>query len=321
MLALALRRVGLSLLVLLLLSAVVFLGTEVLPGDALTVSLSAEDLAFMPRAQLDAMRAALGLDRPVAERYLEWLLRAVRFDFGRTLVGRAEVAAEIGPALLNSLLLGIVAALVTPVLAVLLGTLAALHPGGRLDGAISAATLLTFSIPEFVLGNLLIIAFAVLLPVFPAVIALQADAPWSQLAWTLPLPVAALTLGVVAHQVRLLRAAMIEALASEYVERAALSGLGPWRVVLLHALPVALLPLLNLVAAFVASLVSGIVVIEVVFRYPGIGTELVEGLAKREVAIVQAVVLLAAALVVLANLLADLALLALDPRARARAAS
>jgi peptide/nickel transport system permease protein len=321
MLRLALRRAGLSAFVLLLISVVVFLGTEVLPGDALTVSLSAEDLAFMPRAQLDEMRAALGLDRPVLERYLEWIGRALRLDFGRTLVGRADVAAEIAPALVNSLLLGMVAAVITPALAILLGTLAALRPGGRLDGAISGATLLAFSVPEFVLGNLLIIAFAVLLPVFPAVIALPADAPWSQLVWTLPLPVAALTLGVVAHQVRLLRAAMIEALSSEYVERAALSGLSPWRVVVLHALPVALLPLLNLMAAFVASLTSGIVVIEIVFRYPGIGTELVEGLAKREVAIVQAIVLLAASLVVLANLLADLALLALDPRARARAAA
>ena len=315
-LALILRRLALSGLILLLVSVIVFVGTEILPGDALDATIPADELIYYTEADLARMRAELGLDKPMLERFATVFWNLVTFDFGVTLLTREPVLEAIWHPMLNSLLMAAVAVVITPLVAVGLGLAAALRPGGRVDGIVSGATLFAYSMPDFVVGNVFIIVFALWLGIAPAVLMVSKSAPAAEILAVSVLPVLALVVSGVAYQFRLLRAGMIEARESEYVERARLSGLPEWRLVLVHALPVALIPMLNGTAQFVAGVISGVVVIEAVFRFPGIGLELIRAIAQREVPTVQAITFLAAFAVILGNLLADIAVLALDPRVR-----
>jgi peptide/nickel transport system permease protein len=318
-LALVLRRLALTGVILTLVSAVVFIGTEVLPGDALDSTIPADELIYYTEEDLARMRAELGLDKPPLERFRDVFTGLVTFDFGVTIMTREPVWESIRHPLLNSLLMAGVAVALTPLVAIGLGVLAALKPGGRLDSAVSGVTLFGYSMPDFVVGNVFIIVFALQLGLAPAVLMVSESASASAMLAVAVLPVLALVVSGVAYQFRLLRAGMVEAMESDFVERARLSGVPETRLVLTHALPSALIPMLNGSAQFVAGIVSGAVVIEAVFRYPGIGLELVRAVAQREVPTVQAIAFLAAFGVILTNLLADLAILALDPRVRRRA--
>jgi len=313
-----LRRFSLSLLVIWLVTVLVFLSTEVLPGDALQVSLTADEAALMTEEDFAVRRADLGLDRPAAVRYADWLFAAARGDFGTTIIGKANVRDVIAYPLRNSMLLGLVTALVAIPIALAIGIAAAYWRGRTPDFAASSGAILGYSIPEFASGNLFILCFAIWLPVFPAVItAFTRDAP-SVLLGAAFLPVLTVVIGSIAHLVRLVRAGFIEALGSDYVERARLTGASRLRVVLRHAAPASVIPALNSAALYVAGLLSGIIVVEKVFGYPGLGLVLITAVEKREVAVVQAISLIAAVLVVTMNLLADAAVMALDPRARSR---
>lgn len=311
-----LRRLGLYLLTLFLASLLVFIATEVLPGDALEVSLTSEELSLMSHEDLDRRRAELGLDRPAALRYMSWLGNAVRGDFGVTIIGKTPVIEIIRDPVKNSLLLALITALVAIPCAVLLGVLAAYYRGRLPDRLASMVSIVGYSVPEFAFGNFLILVFAIWIPLFPAVIMAFANDTASALLAVSVLPVATIVFGSIAHLVRLIRSGLIEALASDFVERARFTGLGELRLVLRHALPAAVIPALNSAALYVAGLLSGIVVVEKVFAYPGLGMILLQAVDKREVAVVQAISLLAAVLVVTMNLLADLAVVALDPRTR-----
>jgi peptide/nickel transport system permease protein len=313
-----LRRLALSLLVLWLVTVLVFISTEVLPGDALQVSLTSDEAAQMSQADLDRRRAELGLDRPAAVRYGDWLFSAMRGDFGKTLIGKANVADVIGYPLRNSILLGMVTALVAIPAALAIGIAAAYWRGRTPDHVASTGAILGYSIPEFASGNFFILCFAIWLPIFPALItAFTRDPPLTLLAASF-LPVLTVVIGSIAHLVRLVRAGFIESLGSDYVERARLSGASNLSIVLRLALPASVIPALNSAALYAAGLLSGIIVVEKVFAYPGLGMVLINAVEKREVAVVQAVSLIAAILVISMNLLADAAVMALDPRARSR---
>ena len=311
-----LRRLALSGLIVVLVSVVVFVGTEILPGDALDATIPADELIYYTDEDLARMRAELGLDRPPAERFLAMLWNLVTFDFGVTLLTQEPVIDAIFYPIRNSLLMASVAIVLTPLVSVGLGIWAALKPGGRADGLVSGTTLFAYSMPDFVVANVFIIVFAISLGLAPAVLMIAESAPPGQVLAVSILPVAALIVSGVAYQFRLLRAGMVEALDSEFVERARLSGVPEWRLVIVHALPIALIPMLNGTAQFVAGIISGTVVIEAVFRFPGIGLELIRSIAQREVPTVQAIAFMAAFAVIVANLLADIAVLALDPRVR-----
>lgn len=315
-LSLILRRLALSGVILVLVSAVVFIGTEILPGDALDATIPADELIYYTEGDLDRMRTELGLNKPLLERFGIVLWNLVTFDFGVTILTQERVIDFIYHPLMNSLLMASVAVILTPLVSIALGIWAALKPGGRTDGIVSGATLFAYSMPDFVVGNVFIITFAIWLGLAPAVLMVAESAPWHAILAVSILPVAALTVSGVAYQFRLLRAGMVEALDSEFVERARLSGVPEWRLVVTHALPVALIPMLNGSAQFVAGIISGTVVIEAVFRFPGIGLELIRAIAQREVPTVQAITFCAAFAVILANLLADIGVLALDPRVR-----
>ena len=310
------RRLALSGLILLMVSVIVFVGTEILPGDALDATIPADELIYYTEADLARMRTELGLDKPLPERFATVFVDLVTFDFGVTLLNREPVLESIWHPMLNSLLMAAVAMVLTPLISIALGLAAALRPGGRTDGMVSGATLFTYSMPDFVVGNVFIIVFALWLGIAPAVLMISKSAPAAQVLAVSVLPVLALVVSGIAYQFRLLRAGMIEARDSDYVERARLSGLPAWRLVLVHALPVALIPMLNGTAQFVAGIISGVVVIEAVFRFPGLGLELIRAVAQREVPTIQAITFLAAFAVILGNLLADVAILALDPRVR-----
>jgi peptide/nickel transport system permease protein len=312
------RRLLMAIFILSFTALIVFLGTEVLPGDALTASIPAEELQFYSPQQLDQMRSQLGLDRSIPVRFVEVWTRLFTFDFGSTIVKHEPVLDRIYHPMINSAILAGIALIVMLTIVITLGVLASLKPGGRLDSAISTTTLFTYSMPDFVVSNVFVIVFAVWLGLVPAVILAPTNAPKLAILAASILPVVALCVHGAAYQFRLLRSGMIEALNSDYVERARLAGIPTWRISIKHALPSALIPMLNGTAYFVASLLSGSVVVEAVFKFPGAGGELLRALAQREIPTIQAIAFLAALAVVVTNLIADLAILALDPRVRTR---
>lgn len=311
-----LRRIALSLLILFLVAVLVFLSTEVLPGDALDVYLTAEDMLTMEPGQLETLRRDLGLDKPAAMRFCHWLSGAVVGDFGTTFIDRTPVAEVIWNPLLNSLLLGAVITLIAVPIALAIGSLTGYYRGRRPDAVISAIAIIGYSIPDFVIGTILIICFAVWIPLFPALILVFADASALELLRVSFLPAITVIIGHVAHLSRLLRAGFIEAMNGEFIERARLSGVSEKRVVFRHALPASVIPSLNSFALFIAGLLNGLIVIEKVFGYPGLGLELIDAVDKREVHVVQAIAFLGAVLVIGMNLLADLSIIILDPRVR-----
>lgn len=316
MLTAILRRIGLSLLILFLVSVLVFLSTEVLPGDALDVFLTADDLLTMEPEQIEALRRDFGLDKPAVWRFIQWLSGAVVGDFGVTFMDKTPVSDVIWDPLLNSLLLGLVITLIAVPVALAIGSTTGYYRGRKPDAVISALAIIGYSIPDFVIGTLLIIFFAVWIPLFPALILVFADASVWELLKVSILPAITVIIGHVAHLSRLLRAGFIEAMNCEFIERARLSGVPEKRIVFRHALPASVIPSLNSVALFIAGLLNGLIVIEKVFGYPGLGLQLIEAVDKREVHVVQAITFLGAVLVIGMNLLADLSIIVLDPRVR-----
>ncbi|MEE8352245.1 MAG: ABC transporter permease [Rhodospirillales bacterium] len=310
------RRTLLSVLILFLVAVFVFLATEVLPGDALDVYLSEDDVSVMTLEDIEEMRHDLGLDVPAPIRFYTWLSGAVVGDFGFTIVDKIPIGDIIFHPLLNSLQLGAIITLITMPIAFVIGATAGYWRGHRTDAVVSTATIIGYSIPDFVIGTVLIIIFAVWIPLFPAVIIAYNDAhPLELLAVSL-LPAITVIIGHVAHLSRLLRAGFIETMNSDFVERARLSGVPERRIVLRHVLPASVIPTLNAMALYVAGVLSGLIVVEKVFGYPGLGIELIEAVDTREVHVVQAIAFLGAVLVVFMNLLADFAIIALDPRVR-----
>ena len=310
------RRLMLSCLILFMVAVFVFAATEVLPGDALDVYLSSDDLAVMSEADIDEMRQRFGLDRPAWVRFWEWFSGAIFGDLGKTLIDERDIVDLIWHPLLNSVILGAIITAITLPTAFTIGSITGYKRGSRTDAAVSTLTIVGYSIPDFVIGNVLIILFAVWLALFPAVIFVFSNASTSELLAVSLLPALTVIIGHVAHQSRLLRAGFIETMNSEFVERARLSGLSERRVVLRHALPASVIPMLNSLALYVAGLLAGLVVVERVFGYPGLGRELIEAVARREVHVVHGITFWSASFIILMNLQADLAIMALDPRVR-----
>ncbi|NJN19644.1 MAG: ABC transporter permease [Oscillochloris sp.] len=315
MFKLIVQRTLLSMATLLIVSVIIFVSTEVLPGDVATAILGRE---ASPR-RLIALRAELGLDRPASERYVEWFTGALRGDFGMSLA-RAEtpVGALIIERLRNTVLLSIIAAAIGLPLSLGLGVVAGLMRDRLPDTLISLIALIGMSLPEFVIGSILILTFGVMWSLLPAVTVVPPDAPLDVLFPNLILPAITLIIVMVAYILRMVRSSLIDVLASDYVQMATLKGLSRTRVVLLHALPNALLPTINAVALTVAWLIGGVVVVETVFNFPGIGRLMVTAVEDRDLPMVQALGLLGAALYISINLGADLLTLWLSPRLRAR---
>lgn len=305
-----LKRVGLGVLTLALVSGIVFFAVYLLPGDL------AEELLGQARTPeaVENIRRDLGLDRPAGERYVTWISGVLTGDFGRSLANGVPIAQLIGTRLANTVFLAGFAAIVSIPLSLGLGVLAALYRGRPLDRSINVAALTAISLPEFFIAYVLIFLFSVQTGWLPSLAAVGPDTPLADRVLRTILPVMTLTLAVAAHVMRLTRAAIVNLMASPYIEMARLKGLTPARIVLHHALPNALAPIVNVVVLNLAFLIVGVVVVEVVFAYPGLGQLMVDAVAKRDVPVVQATCLIFASTYIVLNLVADVLTIALDPR-------
>ena len=308
------RRVGIALLTVVLASLFVFLAVQALPGDVAQQLLGQN---ATPDA-VAALRKTLGLDQNVWLRYGQWLVGAAHGDFGTSLVSGNPVAPTLFTAFRNSMLIAVPAMLVGVTLSLTLGVVAGVRRGRPTDRVISIVSLVVMSVPEFMVATVLVLLFAIGVPLFPAVVLRGSDATVGELLPSIWLPIIVLTLAMAAYIVRTARSSTIDVMASEFVTTAELKGLTLRRVVWKHAVPSALLPTLNVVALNVAWLLGGVVVVENVFNYPGMGKLMLESVFNRDLPTIEAIALLSAVVYVVCNLAADLVALALDPRLRTR---
>ncbi|MCB1832730.1 MAG: ABC transporter permease [Geminicoccaceae bacterium] len=309
-LKMVLARLGLGVLTLFVVSLIIFLGVELLPGDIaqeiLGQSATPETVA--------ALRKEMGLDLPAHERYLSWLGGMVQGDFGVSLANKRQISELISVRLWNTLFLAGLTAIVAVPVALTLGVLAALYRNSLFDRAINVFTLSSISFPEFFVAYILILFLSVDLGWFPSISNVSPDTPFLERVYRSVLPALTLTLVIVAHMMRMTRAAIINLLASPYIEMARLKGIAPRRVIVRHAVPNALAPIINVVALNLAYLVVGVVVVEVVFVYPGLGQLIVDSVSKRDLPVVQACALIFAVTYILLNLLADILSTVTNPR-------
>ena len=304
------QRLALGLLTLFVVSLVIFLSIELLPGDVaqqvLGQSATPENLA--------AFRRELGLDQPAHTRYLDWLGGFLQGDLGNSLISGIPISQLIGERMANTFFLAGFAAVISVPLAVLLGVISALYRDSFLDKTINVATLTAISVPEFFVGYILVWLFAVELGMFPSIANLSEDAGLSERLYRTFLPALTLTLIVTAHMMRMTRASLINLLALPYIEMAQLKGASQRRLIVIHALPNAIAPIVTVIAINLAYLIVGVVIVDVVFVYPGMGQLLVDSVAKRDFTVVQTACLLFAATYILFNLASDLISIASNPR-------
>jgi peptide/nickel transport system permease protein len=307
---LVLQRIGLGVLTLFAASVLIFIGTEILPGDLASAILQN---SATPES-LAKLRLDLGLDRPAILRFFDWLFGALHGDFGHSLANGRDVLTEIAPRFANTMFLAAYAAVVAVPLAIGLGLLAAIRQGGVFDRLVNLFTLMTISVPEYFLAYLLIKYVAVDLGWFPSLANVTPDTGFTDRLYYAFLPMVTLVLVIVAHMMRMTRAAIINLLASPYIETARLKGVTPGRIIFRHALPNAWAPIATVIAINLAYLIVGVVVVEVVFVYPGIGQLMVDSVSARDIPVVQACALVFAVTYILLNLLADIVSVITNPR-------
>ena len=304
------RRLGLGFLTLFIVSVIICLGVEMLPGDIaeaiLGQSATPETVA--------AIRRNLGLDKPLSTRYFDWLIGMSQGDMGVSLANGRDIAELIGGRLGNTLFLASIAAMVSVPLAVVLGVLAALYRHSLYDRIVNITTLSSISFPEFFVAYILVLFLAVKAGWFPSISNVSPGLSFWEQAYRCSLPALTLILVVIAHMMRMTRAAIINLLASPYIEMAALKGMTRWHIIVKHALPNALAPIINVIVLNLAYLVVGVVVVEVVFVYPGLGQLLVDSVSKRDIPVVQAAAMIFASTYILLNLTADVLSIATNPR-------
>lgn len=313
-----LQRLALGVMTLFFVSLIIFSGVEMLPGDFTQAVLG----QAATEETVAAFRRELGLDLPAYVRYLDWIGGVMTGDFGTSFSGRAasgidrsrEVVDLIGPRLWNTLFLAGMTAVIAVPLALFLGITAALYRNSVYDRVVNATTLATISTPEFFVAYILILFLAALNPIFPSLANVSPDTPMAERLYRSALPSMTLSLVIIAHMMRMTRAAIINLLASPYIEMARLKGMSSARVILFHALPNAWAPIVNVIAFNLAYLVVGVVVVEVVFVYPGIGQLMVDAVTTRDIPVVQACALIFAGTYIVLNLLADIISIVTNPR-------
>ena len=304
------QRLALGLLTLFAVSLIIFLGVELLPGD-ITQALLGQGATPETVA---AFRRELKLDLPPHERYISWLGGIVQGDLGQSLANKREITELMGVRLQNTLFLALIAAVISIPLALALGILAALYRNSLYDRTVNVFTLSSISFPEFFVAYILILVMSVHLGWFPSISNIGQELGFWDRVYRTVLPALTLTLVVVAHMMRMTRAAIINLLASPYIEMATLKGLPRWRIIVRHALPNALAPIINVVVINLAYLIVGVVIVEVVFVYPGLGQLLIDAVRSRDIPVVQATGLVFAAAYILLNLTADVLSIVTNPR-------
>ena len=306
------KRLAFGVLTLFVISVLISLGVELLPGDLAEALLG----QMATPETVAAIRRDLGLDQPLYVRYFDWVFNILQGDLGTSLANKRAVTDVIGVRLANTVFLATVAAIVAVPLSVFLGILAALYRESLFDKVITMSTLTTISFPEFFVAYILIAVLSVQSSVFPSMSTVNTNMDLGERLYAVALPVLTLTLVVVAHMMRMTRAAIINVLNSPYIETAQLKGMTPARVIVYHAFPNALSPIINVIVLNLAYLVVGVVVVEVVFVYPGLGQLMVDSVSKRDLPVVQASALIFAGTYVVLNLTADILAIVANPRLR-----
>ena len=292
----------------------IFAATELLPGDVCHAVLG----QGATEQSLENCRERLQLNQPTHTRYLQWLGRLLSGELGTSLANDLKISDQIGLRAWNTVRLAALTALIAVPLAVILGLIAAIRAETLVDRGISIGTLCFISVPEFFTGVLLVYLLAVKLQWMPAVANYRnlSRGDLSEVLEALALPIATLTFAVLAHMTRMTRAAVLNVMSSPYIEQAILKGASRRRVIIRHALPNALAPIVNVIALNLAYLVSGVVVVEAIFRIPGLGTLMVESVIFRDIPTVQAIGMLFCVTYVGFNLLADVMAIIANPRLR-----
>ncbi|NKW71698.1 ABC transporter permease [Rhodobacteraceae bacterium R_SAG10] len=312
MIRLVLQRLVMGLFTLFFVSGIVFVAVEALPGDACTALLG----RLASGQRLQNCRDDFQIERPALTRYVEWTTGALRGDLGISMKRNKPISDIVGTRLRNTLILGLSATLIGVPLAIFLGVIAGLWRDRPPDLWVSMLAIIAMTVPEFVSATLLILVFSVWLGWLPGIVTTPPDAPLFEFLSDIILPVASLALVMTAHILRMVRTSVINVMGSDYIQMATLKGVPYWRMVFRHVLPNALLPTINLVALTIAWLLGGVVVIEVVFNYPGLGRLTIDAISDRDLALVQAIALLLATVYIGLNLFADLLTLVANPRLR-----
>jgi peptide/nickel transport system permease protein len=314
MLKYMIRRLGLLVLTLIGISAMIFIIIQILPGDAVDQILEA--WVETEGGAHDILRAQLGLDRPWYEQYFGWLWDLMHGDLGRSLAMEAPIAPILLERLGFSLRLAVPALILSVTLSLILGVIAAIRPNSFVDNAITVITLTGVSVPAFISGSLFIVIFAAWLNWLPSTSSLSEGEGFFHWTYVLAMPIAVLTIESLAHLTRITRSSMIEVLKTPYVRTARLKGLPKRLVVYKHALRNAMLPTVTVIAFNIGWMLGGVVLVEQVFSYPGLGSLVLFAIEQRDTPLLQASMMFVASGYCIANLLADLAYALLDPRIR-----
>ena len=306
------RRVLLGFFTVIIVSIIIFTGVELLPGDACTAFLDRDAFGKL----LENCRENLGLNRSGLVRYFKWAFAALQGDLGVAANGTTSIGELVGDRLKNSLFLAGCSLSVGIPLAIFLGVLTGLKRDKPIDIIVSTGAIFAMTIPEFVSATILILIFSVWLGWLPGIVVVSASAPVQDFFPEIILPVVVLAMVMTAHMLRMVRSSVIDVMSGDYVQMATLKGVPYWRLVFQHALPNALLPAINVVALTIAWLVGGVVVIEVVFNYPGLGRMMIDAISDRDLPVVQAIALIVGSAYVGVNLAADMLTMFLNPRLR-----
>ncbi|MTH77966.1 ABC transporter permease [Paracoccus aestuariivivens] len=307
-----LKRLFAGVLLVLGASAILFFAGELLPGDFASRMLGSQ---ATPEA-VEALRQSRGLDQPALTRYLMWLGGLLQGDLGVSLTNGREIGPLIATRLSNTLTLAGLAALVAVPFAVGLGTLAAMYRNTWFDRLVLMLSMVTVATPEFFFAYLAIAFFAVQLHLLPSISIVTSDMSFADKVPLLILPVLTLVVTTSAHMIRLTRASLISVMDSEYAGTAMLKGLPQWKIVLRHLLPNAMSPIAAVVVLNLADLIVGLIIVEAIFAYPGMGQLMVDSVSKQDVTVVQACGLIFAVTYIVLNMIADLLAILLNPRLR-----
>lgn len=301
-----------GLVVVFVLTILIFLLIRLMPGDAVTVMLGADSTP----EQAAALRAKYNLDQPLPVQYVSWLYNVLHGDWGTSLANRSPVMPIILERLPRTLLLCVVSTALALFIAILLGVISAVRHNSNLDLGISVGSLFLLSVPEFWMGVLLMLVFAVTFPILPAGGYVHPHVDFGGFLISLILPVATLTIHSMPPMVRLVRSSMLEVMGEDYITLAKTKGNSPLRVYFIHALRNSLIPIATSVSLLVTSLMAGVIIIEKVFQYPGMGLLLLNAIEDRDYPMIQACLFLFSVIVVVVNMLTDIVYAVIDPRIR-----
>ena len=307
-----LRRIAIGFATLIVVSVIVFLATSILPGDVAQIILGQ---SATPET-LAALRAELGMDQPGYVRYFSWLGNMFTGDLGVSKAGGASIASLIGGRLGNTMTMAGLVALISIPISIGLGLIAAMHPGTWIDRIVSFGTLSTISVPEFFIATVLVLVLAVELHWLPSTAYLTGEENFFELLRAIAMPLITLVIVVCAQMIRMTRAGILNVMNSPYIEMAILKGVPRKRIILRHAFFNAIGPIVNVIALNLAYLVSGVVIVETIFAYPGLAKLMVDGVQTRDLPLVQACAMIFCGTYVILIILADVASILSNPRLR-----